>query len=377
MVHDPHSIEPRRRGRRYLILLLIALAVSAGWAWAWKYAAAQAQAAVEGWRVREAKAGRVYSCGAQSISGFPFRIELGCQRASAQLHNEGTALEIKTPSVVVAAQIYAPETLVSQFIGPMTVAVAGHPPFLSANWTYGESRITGTPRAPQSASLRFERPTIDRIADGKHESLASARRIELSSRIVSGSAADHPVIEFALRAERASAPSINRAAAPPIDADLTMVLRGLSDFSPAPWPLRWRQLQQAGGRIDITQARVKQGETLAVGKGSLSIDSKGQLAGQINVTVAGLEPFLAAIGAAKAVQQSHNMDKVAGFLDRLSPGLGDVARQQAGANLGAGITMLGQPATLDGRSAVTLPLRFADGTAYLGPIPLGPTPALF
>jgi hypothetical protein len=377
MVHDPHSIEPRRRGRRYLILLLIALAVSASWAWAWKYAAAQAQAAVEGWRVREAKAGRVYSCGAQSISGFPFRIELGCQRASAQLHNEGTALEIKTPSVVVAAQIYAPETLVSQFIGPMTVAVAGHPPFLSANWTYGESRITGTPRAPQSASLRFERPTIDRIADGKHESLASARRIELSSRIVSGSAADHPVIEFALRAERASAPGINRAAAPPIDADLTMVLRGLSDFSPAPWPLRWRQLQQAGGRIDITQARVKQGETLAVGKGSLSIDSKGQLAGQINVTVAGLEPFLAAIGAAKAVQQSHNMDKVAGFLDRLSPGLGDVARQQAGANLGAGITMLGQPATLDGRSAVTLPLRFADGTAYLGPIPLGPTPALF
>jgi hypothetical protein len=377
MVHDPHSIEPRRRGRRYLILLLIALAVSAGWAWAWKYAAAQAQAAVEGWRVREARAGRVYSCGAQSISGFPFRIELGCQRASAQLHNEGTALEIKTPSVVVAAQIYAPETLVSQFIGPLTVAVAGHPPFLSANWTYGESRITGTPRAPQSASLRFERPTIDRIADGKHESLASARRIELSSRIVSGSAADHPVIEFALRAERASAPGINRAAEPPIDADLTMVLRGLSDFSPAPWPLRWRQLQQAGGRIDITQARVKQGETLAVGKGSLSIDGKGQLAGQINVTVAGLEPFLAAIGAAKAVQQSHNMDKVAGFLDRLSPGLGDVARQQAGANLGAGITMLGQPATLDGRSAVTLPLRFADGTAYLGPIPLGPTPALF
>jgi hypothetical protein len=377
MVHDPLSIEPRRRGRRYLILLLIALAVSAGWVWAWKFAAAQAQAAVEGWRVREARAGRVYSCGAQSISGFPFRIELGCQRASAQLQNEGTALEIKTPSVVVAAQIYAPETLVSQFIGPLTVAVAGHPPFLSANWTYGESRITGTPRAPQSASLRFERPTIDRIADGKHESLASARRIELSSRLVSGSAADHPVIEFVLRAERASAPGINRAAEPPIDADLTMVLRGLSDFSPAPWPLRWRQLQQAGGRIDITQARVKQGETLAVGKGSLSIDGKGQLAGQINVTVAGLEPFLAAIGAAKAVQQSHNMDKVAGFLDRLSPGLGDVARQQAGANLGAGITMLGQPATLDGRSAVTLPLRFADGTAYLGPIPLGPTPALF
>ncbi len=122
---------------------------------------------------------------------------------------------------------------------------------------------------------------------------------------------------------------------------------------------------------------MQQGETLAVGKGSLSIDAQGQLAGEIEVTVAGLAPFLAAIGAGKAVQRSHNMDKVAGFLDRLSPGLGDVAREQAGANLGLGIAMLGKPATLDGRQAVTLPLRFADGTAYLGPIPLGPTPALY
>ncbi|MGH6725019.1 MAG: DUF2125 domain-containing protein [Pseudolabrys sp.] len=39
--------------------------------------------------------------------------------------------------------------------------------------------------------------------------------------------------------------------------------------------------------------------------------------------------------------------------------------------------MLGQPASLDGRQAVTLPLRFKDGTAFLGPIPLGNTPARF
>jgi hypothetical protein len=377
MVRDPHSIQSRRRGRRYMIVLLIALALSAGWAWAWKYAAAQAQGALEGWRVREAKAGRVYSCGAQSVGGFPFRIEVNCHRASAQLRDKDMALEIKTPSVVVAAQVYQPETLVSQFIGPLTVAVAGHAPFISANWTYGESRVTGTPRAPQSASLSFERPTVDRTVDGKRENLLSAKHIEIRGRIASGSATDHPVIEVSLRAERASAPGFNRAAEPPIDVDLTVVLRGLADFSPAPWPQRFRQLQAAGGRIDITQARVKQGDTLAVGKGSLSIDGKGQLAGQLHVTVAGLEPFLAAIGAATAIQKSRDMDKVAGMLDRLSPGLGDVARQQAGANLGLGITMLGQPATLNGRQAVTLPLRFADGIAYLGPIPLGPTPALF
>ena len=107
------------------------------------------------------------------------------------------------------------------------------------------------------------------------------------------------------------------------------------------------------------------------------IDPNGQLDGQLSVTVAGLEPFLIAIGAAQAVQKSPNMDKVAGMLDRLAPGLGSVAREQAGANLSFGISMLGRPASLEGRNAVTLPLRFKQGTAYLGPIPLGSTPALF
>jgi len=378
MVRDPNSIQSRRRtGRRYTITLFIVFALIAGWALVWKYAAGQAQAAVEGWRLREAKAGRVYTCGAQSVGGFPFRIALTCQRASAQLRNKDAAIEIKAPGVVTGAQIFQPETLVSEFIGPLTVAVAGQEPFLSANWTSGESRVVGTPRAPRSAALSFERPTIERIVGGKHESLLSAKHIEVSGRIAAGSASNHPVVEVSLHAERASAPGFAHAAEPPMDIDFTAVLRGLSDFSPKPWPERFRQLQAAGGSIEVAQARIKQGDTLAIGAGTLSIDGKGQLAGQLSVTVAGLEPFLNAIGAGKAIQQSRGMDQVAGMLDRLAPGLGDVARQQAGANLGAGIALLGRPAKLEGRQAVMLPLRFADGVAYLGPIPLGPTPALF
>jgi len=378
MVRDPNSIQSRRRiGRRYTIVLFIVFALIAGWALVWKYAAGQAQAAVEGWRLREAKAGRVYTCGAQTVGGFPFRIALTCQRASAQLRNKDAAIEIKAPGVITGAHIFQPETLASEFIGPITVAAAGQAPFLSANWTSGESRVVGTPRAPRSVSLSFERPTIERIVGGKHESLLSAKHIELSGRIAAGSVSNHPVIEVSLRAERASAPGFAHAAEPPMDFDFTAVLRGLSDFSPKPWPERFRQLQAAGGSIEVAQARIKQGDTLAIGAGSLSIDGKGQLAGQLNVTVAGLEPFLNAIGAGKAIQQSRGMDQVAGMLDRLAPGLGNVARQQAGANLGAGIALLGRPATLEGRQAVTLPLRFTDGVAYLGPIPLGPTSALF
>lgn len=136
-------------------------------------------------------------------------------------------------------------------------------------------------------------------------------------------------------------------------------------------------MQAAGGRIDITKARVHQGEILAVGTGSLSLNDNGRLEGELRVTIAGLEQFLAAIGAQQKVQTSPNMEKLVGVLDRLAPGLGDVARQQAGANISLGINLLGEQTTLEGKRAVTLPLRFNDGAVSLGPVPIGNTPALF
>jgi hypothetical protein len=38
---------------------------------------------------------------------------------------------------------------------------------------------------------------------------------------------------------------------------------------------------------------------------------------------------------------------------------------------------LGQRTLLDGQPAVALVMRFSDGEAFLGPIPLGQTPPLF
>jgi hypothetical protein len=378
MLRDPTFQRPRRRTwPRYAIGFVVLLALAAGWTWVWDYSAAKAQAAVEGWRAREAKAGRIYACGSQSVGGYPFRIEVNCDAASAVFRSNHPPIEIKAGSILVAAQVYQPTELVSDIEGPVTIADLGQAPKIVANWKLGRSSVTGTPKAPETVSLVFDQPSVNLVAGDKQQVLLQAKRIEIHGRIVEGSAAHNPVIEMALKLVHASAPGFDRATVQPVDAEITAVLRGLGDFSPKPWRERFRELQEKGGRIDITRAHLRQGDTLAVGDGSLSIDRNGQLDGQIGVTVAGLQPFLVAIGAQQAMQQSHNMDKVAGFLDRLSPGLGQVARQQAGATLALGVNMLGKPATLDGRQAVTLPLRFKDGTAYLGPIPLGPTPALF
>jgi len=367
----------RRRTRRYFILLILVAVVIGGWSWVWTYAAGRAEAELEGWRAREAASGRVYTCGSELIGGYPFRFEFTCDQASVQFRNDQVPIDVKAGGLLIAAQIYSPTLLIGEFRGPLTVAATDRTPPLIVNWKLFQSSVRGTPSAPERVSLVLDKPMVERVVDGNQQIWLRAEHAELHGRIAEGSVSSNPVLEVALQLQAASAEAIHPGAATPIDAEISTVLRGLTDFAPKPWPARFREIQAAGGRIDISQVRLRQGESLAVGGGSLSLDAKGRLQGQLRVTIVGLEPLLKTIGAEQMVQASPHMDKLAGALDRFAPGLGQMARQQVGANISTGINMLGEQTTLEGKRAVALPLRFEDGVAMLGPIRVGEVPALF
>ena len=372
------SRSARRRKRRYIGTLILFLALVGGWSYLWYYATGKAEVAIDRWRAREAKAGRIYTCGSQSIGGYPFRIELTCDKAAAVFRGNQPPVEIKTSSILVAAQLYQPTLLISDFYGPLTIADLGHAPNIIVNWKLAQSSVRGTPSAPERISLVFDQPVVERINGNNRQSVLKAQHIEVHGRLAGGSVTNKPIIETVLRLRAAAAPELHPAAAMPIDADITTLLRGLNDFSPKPWSARFRELQAVDGRVDITQARVQQGDTIAVGDGTLSLNTSGRLQGQLRVTVANIEPFLAAVGTPQVVKNSSDMDRLSGALDRLLPGLGNVARQQAtSSNLSLGINLLGEQTTLEGKRAVTLPLRFEDGSVFLGPIWIGNTPAMF
>src|SRR5581483_5077107 len=335
MMSGQGSLQTRHRtGRRYAILLVVLLALVAGWTGFWKFAASKAEQTIDGWRAREARSGRIYNCDSQTVGGYPFRIEVICDRASALIRE--LPIELKAESLFVVAQVYQPGLIISEFRGPLTIGEPGKQPEFVVTWKSARSSVRGTPTAPQRASLVFDNPVVDRMSGTERKSFLHARHIEMHGRVAEGSAASKPAIEIALQLDQTSLPALHPAAAQPIDAMATAVLRGLADFSPKPWAARFREIEAVGGRIDVTQLRIQQGDILAVGSGTLSINRNGQLEGQLRVTMAGLDRFLTAIGAQQRMQASPNMDKVAGALDRIAPGLGDVARQQAGANLSLG-----------------------------------------
>lgn len=396
-----HETYPPKRQSRWPLFAMPVLVLCAAAAWSafWFYTASQVDEKFDGWRLREAKSGRTYECASRSVAGFPFRMEVNCNDPVVTLVSQtpeqvasGIKLRAQLKSILVLAQIYDPTKIIAEFKGPAIVSGGTEPSSFMANWSVGRASVAGLPLIPQRVSFAFDNPAIDQIDSGAQVPLFRAAHLELHTRLLEGSAAENPVIESALELSSGSFQGLHPVLAVPFDADIRAQLRGLKSLSPKPWPERFRDIQTAGGRLDFTQSRVQQGETIAVAAGSLGITQTGFLNGELQMTVAGLDKIVPLLGIDKLIDQgvpqsaidrvapgvnAQDVNKVIGALDRIIPGLGNVARKNANAGLVAGINLLGQQSTLEGRKAVALPLRFVEGTVYLGPLKVAQTPPLF
>ena len=368
---------PLRRRRRWPVLIILLIVLAGLWSGAWYYGAGIAKTTIAGWMSREAQAGRVYACATQTIGGFPFGIEVRCADPGAEFKSNQPPLALKAQDMLVTAHVWQPTVLTTEFTGPLTIAEPDRAVTISANWRRAETQVHGLPTSPERVSLDLDQPVVDRAAG---ENLFKADHVNLDGRLVSGTVQDNPVIELVLKLAAASAPAWHPAAAIPVDANITAVLRGLKDFAPKPWPQRFRELQAAGGRIEIKNARVQQRDMIAIASGVLSLSPAGRLDGELRLTIANLDKLLPELHLDQMLSQeqaSPQLNSAFGALDRLIPGLGKAARKNAGPMIVAGASLMGQPAELEGQRAVMLPLRFDDGMVSLGALKLGATPPLF
>ena len=395
------TLAPRRRSLwRLFFMPVLLLIAAAAWSAFWFYAASQVDVKADAWRAQEAKAGRVYDCARRSVAGFPFRLEVRCDGASVALVSQtaGQAAASQPPitarlgEILVVAQIYDPKLLIAEFTAPATLSDSDGQNSMSVNWRTARASVVGLPAVPQRASIVFDDPKIDRVSGSTPTPLAQARHVELHGRFAENSTADRPVIETVFRIEGGSVQEVHPLLAQPFDADVRTLLSGLKDFSPKPWPERFRELQAAGGHVEIVQSRIAQGDLVAVAAGTLGLTVNGRLDGELQMTVSGIEKVIPALGIEKMLDDGvpqATLDRVApgvktkdlnslfGALDRAVPGLGKAVKQNASVGLAAGINALGKEAELEGKKARTFPLRFVDGTVFLGPLKVGQVPALF
>jgi hypothetical protein len=372
------DLAPRRSHWLIVAPLLLVLALAVAWSGVWYVAAGRAQTLVDDWRAEQAKAGRVFTCGTQAIGGYPFRIEVRCGDAGAELKDTQPPVAIKLRQIVIVAQVWDTKLLIAEFTGPLAASDPGQPAYLTVDWTLAQASVRGTPAQPERASI-----VVDGLKlDDPGSRLMAAQHAEFHARVQFGSWPHNPAIDLAAKLVGATAPGLIPLAKEPSDVDVVAVLHGLKDLSPKPVPLRLREWQAAGGRLEVQSARLAQGDALATATGMLALSPRGRLDGALRVTAAGAERFIPVLAGDKR-NAPPGLDRAApalGAIERAVPGISGVIRvapaQQNQLATGL-LALLGQQTTLEGKPAVAMPLKFTDGAATLGPIPLGQVPPLF
>jgi hypothetical protein len=371
------ELAPRRRPWLIATPLVLVLVLGALWTGVWFYAAGEAEQRMEAWRAQQARGGREFSCGQQSVGGYPFRIEVRCTAATAVLKDAQPPIAIKLKEILAVAQVWDPKLLIAEFTGPLAVSDPGGEPYALATWTLAQASLRGTPSAPERASIVVDGLKLEGATPGNP--LFDSKRAELHARVQFGSWPHNPAIDLAVKLAGASAPTIHQITAQPLDADILAVLHGMKDLTPKPMPARLRDWQAAGGRLEIQSARLAQGESLANATGTLALTQRGGLDGALRLSVAGIERFLPTIGGEGG--SSLNLNRVTPALnaiDRAVPGLAQRIQPQRQQALQTGLlALLGQPIEIEGKRGIAVPVRFTDGAASFGPIPLGRVPPAF
>lgn len=360
------DLAPRRRPWLIALPLVLVIALGAAWIALWYFMAAQTEKRLEDWRVQQAAAGRAFTCQSQSVGGFPFRIEARCTDAAVDLKDAQPPIAIRAKEIVAVAQVWDPKFIIVEFAGPLTAGDPGAAPYLTATWNLAQASVRGTPDTPERASISIDGLKLD----GARGNLFAAQHAEFHARVQYGSWPHNPAIDLAVKLAAATAPAVHAAAAQPFDADILSVLHGMKDLTPKPMPVWLRDWQASGGRLEIQKARLAQGEALAGATGALALTPQGRLDGTLQLTVAGVERLLPALGGA-AVAPAANA------LDRIAPGLAQrVPALQPSMSAGL-LAMLGKPAEIEGKKGAEVPVKFQNGAASFGPIPLGQVPPAF
>jgi hypothetical protein len=346
--------------------------LGAAWTGFWFYAAARAEKETTAWRERERQAGREQQCASQSIGGYPFRIEMRCDGASFELKGAST-LQLKLPVLLAAVQVYDPSLLIGEFTGPLEISEPGRAGGPVVTWSLGQASVRGLPKTFERGSLVLDAPTVRDPGFVRNDVVLRAKRLELHARPAEGSMPHAPAVETVLRLEGAVADRLHPVAASPINAEVAAVLRGIDDISPMPWPQRFKRWRAHNGQLDITNARIQQDDVIAAGAGTLKLTASGGLDGNFQLTVVGIEKLLKMLDIERFMSEGQ-VGATLSALDRLIPGLGGLARQNAGPGL---IAALGQRTMLEGKPAVSFSARFVDGAVFLGPFPVGKVPPLF
>jgi hypothetical protein len=352
-VNEPAQPAGPPRWRLFLPFGMVVV-VGIGLSAFWFQASRTTRAEIDAWLKREASVGRNWSCGDQSIGGFPFRIEFTCDRPSFEGEAEGRRVSGKLTSALAVAQVYTPNLVIVEAQGPLEVSLDDGST-LDARWKTMRASLRGTPgRGLERFSI--EGQELDAAYRGPLLTTSvKAADAQLHLRPTPNAAAPGSY-DVALSATGASAPGTAMLfGADTVDLEALATVTEAQPLSGRGLGVELQRWHEAGGEVRLTRFMLGRPDRLVQAQGTLRLDDDRRPEGSFDISITGLDRALALLGL--------------GGKANLGSVLGSLLGKPKGADDPAGAGPKPKP--------VTMTLRLDKGRAMLGPLPLGSLTPLY
>jgi hypothetical protein len=300
--NDQFILKRRPRSRfsstvSVLILALIFALLIAGWSLFWFLAAQQTEALLDAWTKREKSVDRIWTCPNRRIAGYPFGIEIICEKPGFSGEVLGRQLTGGVNAFHATASLFHPDK----------VEVLAAPPFelrsddgdgeINLQWSVMRVRLDGLPQDVGAVSVEGSDVTLRGGLKGLGALAGRAGSASGTVAIVPERRADD-VYTFHLALDDASVPALDAllGSTPPdairFDGTVTKANFGVAG-TVAERLEHWRL---AGGHIEFTEAAVTRGATRLAARGALQLDDQHRPQGLLDAEFAGAEPLLKRYG---------------------------------------------------------------------------------
>jgi hypothetical protein len=362
--HSPFVSAFLQRWKLYVPFLLVLFALGT-WYLSWSIIRANIVANVTQWRAQEAREGRQWTCPQQSVSGFPFRIEVRCDAPEATINTAQGAVQIKLKALTVVGQVFTSGHLIAEATGPMiTTFPLGQS--LEMNWknlqislqeqqgiivrasSVGELMAfrLNFPQAamPQTGQEKGQEPVTTHVLYAEKLSIHLRPNPQLWST--------QAAYDLAVIGENIASPQLDEAVGgkEPLQLSLESTLSQMLVLMSRPLPTSLDMWRLSGGRVNIASLQMRKGDKNVITRGDLTLDAQRRLEGRLDLSAAGIESVI----------------------QRLTDN-----NPQTNALIASGLSFLNRttPNDSSGTSAAALksmpPVRFEKGRIFMGPLPIG------
>lgn len=305
---QPAARRPSRWGL-YLPFTVLAL-LCLGWTAAWFYAAHKAGAIADAFIAREGERGREWMCPDRRVSGFPFRIEIACNRPQLVLKGEDSLRnEARLGALALHARVVDPGHIIALFSPPFIMRGANGD--VELTWKSGRASLKAGLSGIGEMSAEFLDLQLNANRGDLQAPKAAAKSVEMHVRRAPG---DKPATDLVARLDALAFEPLDQLTGnpEPVRVELQVSAPGLEPNPRRRWQDLLETWRQGGHKARIVVLKANKGQATIDLAGEVGLDALHRPEGNLQGRARGLDAVLGRLARRGSVDLGGILGKLGG-----------------------------------------------------------------